>query len=262
MTMDSAKSGKHVLVEKPMATNYTEAKQMVAVCKEENVKLCVMHNYRFIPCIREAKRIIRLGRIGNIVSLSISGYVDIPLSWTRSTWVYDRWGLLDDFGVHLVSIINYIIDSKPLSAKTYARDVSGNMDIFNNIQSMILFENDVCVNINLSWIFGTYEDYLKIQGTAGTLYIDIRNNHIWETHGYITPIDELKNTVKKVKNVSQNILNKKYFKGATMYQYLILKGFMDSILKNTVVPVTGEEGKDVINIMDLIKRSVDICVRV
>lgn len=44
-----AKIGKHILCEKPMATSSREAEQMIAACKQANVKLMIAYRQQFEP---------------------------------------------------------------------------------------------------------------------------------------------------------------------------------------------------------------------
>ena len=60
----AAQAGKHVFVEKPIATTLEEADRMIAAAEHTAVLLMVRHNHRFMPVRRSAKRIIENGGIG------------------------------------------------------------------------------------------------------------------------------------------------------------------------------------------------------
>src|SRR5277367_6315248 len=62
----AAKAGKHILCEKPLAMTVKEAKQMVEAVKKAGVVNMVCHNYRRIPAIVLAKRMIEAGELGTI----------------------------------------------------------------------------------------------------------------------------------------------------------------------------------------------------
>ncbi len=68
---EAAKQGKHVLVQKPIATHLTDAKEIVDICEEAEVKLVVNQNGRFDPAIRAAKNLIDKGYIGKPVLATI-----------------------------------------------------------------------------------------------------------------------------------------------------------------------------------------------
>ena len=56
--IDAAKSGKHILCEKPLALNSKQAAEMVKVCEKNNVFLSVNYVHRFHPLSVKAKEII------------------------------------------------------------------------------------------------------------------------------------------------------------------------------------------------------------
>lgn len=250
-TVDAAEMGINVLVEKPMATNLQDAERMIDVCRDMNVKLCVAHNYRFFPCIAEAKKRLENGRIGSVISMHAIGhdYIDIM----NSRWRFGKWGVLEDLGPHLIDIINFLCNSTLKDVKVIARDFTDHMGCLNHVEAIMLFENKACVDLDLSWVSSTYEMSMKVLGTAGTLDIDIRNNHLREIHGYSTPVEELHSILKKSIRTIKAVVNKTYFKGPLLYHQLIIKRFIESIVNGTNLPVSEEEGKAVVSILDSIK---------
>ena len=256
ITTDVANSGINVLVEKPMATNLREADEMINVCRLNGVKLCIMHNFRFVPCLLDAKRRIVAGRIGRIVSLQATKYDLIPMSWSHSSWFYYKWGMLEDVGIHMIDAINFLCGSELEDVKVIARDYTGNMDFFNHISSIMLFRNKACAFLDVSWVSGCNESSIKVQGTGGILNIDMRNNHIQEIHGYSTPLEDIKNCNKKSFRTMKSALNKTYFKGAMLYHRQIISEFITSITEDREPPIPGSEGRKAIAIMDAIKSSL------
>lgn len=64
VAMECFESGKHVLVEKPIATTVDDAKAMIALAQEKDLKLGVHFQNRFIDSVQEAKKIIDATNIG------------------------------------------------------------------------------------------------------------------------------------------------------------------------------------------------------
>mgnify|MGYP003735988027 CR=1 FL=1 len=62
----AAKAGKMIICEKPLAMNKTEGEQMVKAVEEANVPNFVSYNYRRIPAITLAKKLIDEGKLGKI----------------------------------------------------------------------------------------------------------------------------------------------------------------------------------------------------
>jgi len=254
IAIDAANAGKHVLVEKPMATSLEEADRMIEASEASNVRLGVVHNYRLVPCVQKAKRCVEDGRIGTILSMHVVGHDFIP---THSGWFYYKWGLLDDIGSHLIDIVNYLCGSPMVEAKVIARDYLGSMNCFTHVLAVLLLENGAAVSLDLSWITGSYEMTFKVLGTAGALNVDIRNNHLSEIHGYSTPLEELGSTLRKLLGIGRGVLDGTYFKGYLQYHQLVIRHFVDCIANGGPTPMSGAEGRAVIAMIDSIKRSSD-----
>jgi predicted dehydrogenase len=179
-------------------------------------------------------------------------YIDVM----NGSWRFKKWGLLDDFGPHVIDIVRFLCNSSLKDVRVIARDYTGNMGCLNHVQAILLFSNEACVDIDLSWVTGAFEFSFKILGTAGTLEIDVRNNHLREIHGYSTPIEELASLFRKTSKIARGVINKTYFEGPLVYHKLIIRRFIESILNQTDPPIPGEEGKAIIGIMDAIKAGV------
>lgn len=68
MIIQSAKAGKHILVEKPLALNLKEANNAIRVCKKERVKLSVVYQYRFCPPAKRLKELTEKKILGDLVA--------------------------------------------------------------------------------------------------------------------------------------------------------------------------------------------------
>lgn len=66
ITLAAVGAGKHVLCEKPAALNYSEAVEMAAAADKAGVLHYLNHNYRRVPAVALAKRMIEEGKIGQI----------------------------------------------------------------------------------------------------------------------------------------------------------------------------------------------------
>lgn len=72
ITIAAAAAGvKAIVVEKALATSMAEADAMLAACATHNVLLVVNHPYRFSPLVRQAKRLVAQGAIGELTSVTV-----------------------------------------------------------------------------------------------------------------------------------------------------------------------------------------------
>jgi predicted dehydrogenase len=107
-------AGKHVLCEKPLANTLSEAREMVEAAERSGTVSMVCHNYRRVPAVQLAKRLLDEGRLGKIrhwraVYLQ-DGLLDpdAPMSW-RLRKETGGAGPLADLGSHLVDLAHFLV---------------------------------------------------------------------------------------------------------------------------------------------------------
>jgi len=194
-TLPFLAAGKHVLCEKPLATNAADAAKMAEAAAKAGVVNAVNLSYRRVPSMQKAAELVRSGAIGEVRFFEAS-YLQ---SWLHQTtwgnWKTDQewlWrlssahgskGALGDVGVHIVDFATYVA-GLPVS------DVSGRFAIYdkapptNKIGDYVLDVND-SVTMQLSLANGAlgtvvatrvasghHNDLrLKIYGTKGALEV-------------------------------------------------------------------------------------------
>jgi len=240
-----------------MTTTVQDADRLLAAVKDARVKLCVVHNYRFFPAVVDTERRVSEGRIGRIVALEAVGHDFAPMSTSQGLFYYTKWGLLEDLGSHFLDIINFLIKSRLVKTDGIALDYTGNMKSLNHILTTMVFKSKASAVLDLSWVTG-YEMSLKVWGTAGSLLVDVRNNQVQEVHGFSTPLEDLSASAQKLFKTVKSSLRGTYFKGALYYHRDVIYRFIESIERNIPPPVTGEEGRATVAMIDQIQRNVSI----
>ena len=144
LSMQSLQSGKHVLVEKPMATNVKQVKQIAQIARKKNLIAMVGHTFLFNTAVRYVKKLIdrqELGDIRYIYSQRLNlGRIrnDVDALW--------------NFAPHDISIIQYWLnDPEPLESKIIGMDYvqKGINDVvFMNIK----YPERILANIHVSWL--------------------------------------------------------------------------------------------------------------
>ena len=84
IAVEAAKAGKHVIVEKPIALTLEDADQIINACKENNVKLAVVHPNRFRPVVQELRKLMDEGRFGKL------SHANATVRWNRNQAYYDQ----------------------------------------------------------------------------------------------------------------------------------------------------------------------------
>jgi len=105
VAIDAARSGKHVLVEKPLAVNLAEADRMIAEADGAGVLLMVAENVRFDAIYRQIRRLLRDGAIGKPALLQVTRQCYLRDSFLRDRpWFLDlgaaAGGIMMSGGIH------------------------------------------------------------------------------------------------------------------------------------------------------------------
>jgi len=124
-TMPLLAAGRHVLCEKPLATNYADARAMAAAAAEAGVVNMVNLSYRNVPALQAAARMVANGAIGPVRHFEAS-YLQSWLTqpawgdWkTESKWLWrlstahGSKGVLGDVGIHILDYATFIAGADP-----------------------------------------------------------------------------------------------------------------------------------------------------
>jgi predicted dehydrogenase len=110
----AAKAGKHILCEKPLAMNVAQCEEMLAAAKKAKIVHMVCHNYRRIPAIALAKKLIEEGALGEIyhyyARYAQDWIVDpeFPLVWRLQKGVSGS-GTHGDINAHIIDLARYLV---------------------------------------------------------------------------------------------------------------------------------------------------------
>ena len=121
-------AGTHVFCEKPLAHTLEAAERMAAAAEESDATAGVAFNYRFVPAVRYARRLIEDGFLGEVHHVRARYLQDwlvdpeAPWSWRNSADVAGS-GALGDLGAHSVDLAQFLVGADVTS-------VSGHLETF------------------------------------------------------------------------------------------------------------------------------------
>jgi predicted dehydrogenase len=119
-TLPFLAAGKHVLCEKPLATNAADAAEMASAAAQAGVVNMVNLSYRNVPALQQAARMVREGAIGTIRHFEASylqswltqpawGHWDKESQWLwRLSTAHGSKGVLGDVGIHILDFATFI----------------------------------------------------------------------------------------------------------------------------------------------------------
>ncbi len=191
--IEAAKAGKHILCEKPLARNAAEAKEMLDAVKKAGVKHLCNFNYRMIPAVVLAKKLImdgKLGRIYHFRARYLQEWIadpDFPLVWRLQKKVAGN-GVLGCLGSHIIDLARFLcgepkavmssittfIHERPLADDPSKK---GKVDVDDAFVSTVEFENGAIGTLEGSRFCRGRKNFgaIELNGEKGSLHLDLEN---------------------------------------------------------------------------------------
>jgi predicted dehydrogenase len=113
MAKDALNAGKHVLCEKPLATNIEEGEELASLAANEGLRNCVCHNLRYYPMVQQMRSMREAGDLGDI--LVVQGtysqdwlLYDTDWNWRVETKAGGPSRCMADIGSHWFDMAEHI----------------------------------------------------------------------------------------------------------------------------------------------------------
>jgi 1,5-anhydro-D-fructose reductase (1,5-anhydro-D-mannitol-forming) len=171
-TLSAAAAGKHVLCEKPVAMNLTDAWSMVRACDAAGVVFGVNHH---LPCAathREIRRLVAAGAVGQPLSVRVFHAVRLPerLATWRLTDPAAGGGVPLDITVHDAAVVNRLL-GQPLSAVALGvRQGPWDAAVDDAIMSVLQYEGNVLAQTHDAFTVQYAGTGLEVHGTDGSIF--------------------------------------------------------------------------------------------
>jgi predicted dehydrogenase len=192
----AAQAGKHVLCEKPLGRTAEESKAMLDAVQKAGVKHMVAFNYRFVPAIRQIRKLIDSGALGRIYHFRASylqewimPHYNLPMIWRLQKKVAGS-GALGDLGAHIIDLGRYLVgDVKSVSAMTktfiperpWGDGTMGKVDVDDAFAAVVEFENGALGTLEATRFAAGRKNanVLEINGEKGSIRFNLeRMNEI------------------------------------------------------------------------------------
>jgi len=243
--IECVKAGKHVVMEKPLATTLADADEIIKTCKDAGVKLGVPYVNRYLPQIQKAKELLDKGTIGRVVYLHMQSMALKPESYWTQGWsgvAKTDWrtskaksggGTMIMNSSHFIDYFYYMtgLRVEHLSAEydTYATKV----EVEDMMTLLLRFKGGATGMVqSSSMVPGKMENIDRIVGTEGQIM--------------------LTNPLKVFVNSDRNGLKAAQWNDVALpdipdlgvyVRTRFFELFSDSVLNNKPVPISGEEAR-------------------
>jgi predicted dehydrogenase len=186
----AANAGKHVFCEKPLGRTAEESKSMLDAVNKAGVKHMVAFNYRFVPAIVQAKKLIDSGALGRIFhyrAVYLQEWIidpNFPKIWRLDKSVAGS-GSLGDLGAHIVDLARFLIgEPKKVMGmlKTFVEERplpdgggKGKVDVDDAFTALLEFENGAIGTVEASRFCQGRKNHevLEINGEKGSIRFNL-----------------------------------------------------------------------------------------
>ncbi len=261
LAIQAMENGCHVMLEKPMALKSVDCDQMVNLSNKKNKKLCIIHNELFRPPMIAARSLVDNGQIGKVLGMQ----------WTRFThreeylakenhWIHKLpGGLLGETGPHAcytsLAFLKRIVNVDVI-AKNNLKLPWAPFDYFD----ITMEGQDAVSSVIISHASDNYVADVAVFGSQGMIKIDLQNMvllhyKIENTKSMSLAKYTLGAGGQMIRKVVSNGLKLAFSKKTLMMvngHAKEIELFVQSVKDDTKPPVTGEEGRETIQVVEMI----------
>jgi len=174
-------AGKDVFVEKPMATNVSDAAELIRKEKDSGKHIYTLEQFVYRKCTDELLKVIDSGKLGEILvyERALHDYIgyekDRDLNYGNTDWrINARYplGMLMDGGIHEIAMLTKIF-GKPLTTFAYgARHREYSYGDYDYEIISFEYEKNLMGAFSSSYYLNGNHNYLVIRGTGGLAYYE------------------------------------------------------------------------------------------
>lgn len=268
-TIEAAQAGANVLVEKPLASTLVDCDEMIAVCRENRVKLGVISQRRWYAPVKRVKQAIEDGKIGKpaLGTISILGWRDHAYydadAW-RGTWQMEGGGVLVNQAPHQLDILLWMMGDIDEVYGIWKNLNHPYIEVEDTAVAIVRFKNGGIGNILVSnsqkpgihgkvHIHGENGASVGIQTDGGAMFIAGSSgvleppvNDLWTVPGEEHLLQQWK---QEDSEFFQQI------DATTFYMKEQIEDFILALKDNREPLVTGEQGRKTVELFTAIYRS-------
>lgn len=259
---DAAKYGLNVLMEKPMGRHSEECERMIEESRKHGTKLCVCHNQLFYPHVRRLKSIADSEGF-NLTSFRTSHRENFE--WLKAHGLAQPWnvspehgGILWEVGCHLAYLqLHFLKDIE----EVYALGVKAKYPVWDDFAVLLRTSSQRWGIIEISWVAKESEIVYEVIDSNG------RRVQAFLPHGYM--IERTQESAANVAGVARSWLtdekrlfrkwmkfSKDQFRKPRWGHFELISSYVESLEIGVPSPVTGEDGRNAVRLLECIEESL------
>ena len=259
LACEAAKYGHNIFLEKPMARSSRECNHIIHEVTKNKVKLCICHNQLFLPTVLQVRKMVDSGDFPLAyfkVSVRESAELIGAPSWIMTP---EQGGALWETGAHAAYLQLHFLKN---IEKVWAIGEKIENPVYDHFIIMLTNSNKTVGVIEISWLAKKEEEKFEFISTKGRKIEILNYNFFLEyqekpeknlLQGYYR---DQKQIIKKwAKFFLTNIRNRRLI--GCVPQYILITKFMESLKNNTEPPVTPEDGRKTVRLLEYIEESLN-----
>jgi predicted dehydrogenase len=180
----AARSGVHVLCEKPIAVTVSDGVEMIEACRVAGVSLATAFPVRHVPAIMRAKQMVDEGKVGEVLAVKATNHGRMPGGWFIKREL-SGGGAVIDHTVHVADLLRWILKDEFKSVYAEIDTRFHDFDIDDCGTLAFEMEKGIFATLDPSWSrprnYPTWGDVaMEIIGTDGVISIDAFSQHLVE----------------------------------------------------------------------------------
>ena len=177
-TMRTAKAGKHVMCEKPMATSVEDCEKMISACQKAGKKLMIAYRAQYEPFNLKSIEMIKKGEIGKLRFLTSDHGRLLKPEQPEDNWRADKQlaggGSLMDIGIYSLNAMRYLTGEEPVEINAMIHSDPQDprfKEVEETVAFQLRFPSGVLANCSSSY---GYDGVKRFQafGSKGSLILD------------------------------------------------------------------------------------------
>jgi len=259
LACEAAKYGHNIFLEKPMARSSKECDQIIHEITKSKVKLCICHNQLFLPPIMQAKALVDSGKF-QLAYFRISVRESAELIGAPS-WIMtpEQGGVLWETGTHSTYLQLHFLKNID---KVWAVGEKVSNPVYDHFIVMLSNSQQTIGTIEISWRAKKEEIVFELIDLNGKKIQILNYNFLLEfpeklekhiIQGFYW--DQKLITKKWLKFLFDNLRNRRI--RYSVPQYILINKFIDSIKNDLDPPVTPEEGRRTVRLLEYIEESLN-----
>ena len=263
LAIEAMRHGCHVLVEKPMALTVADCDEIVQASKKYGLKVCVGHSDLFYEPFVKARRIVANGAIGRVRGMRI--FLSTPTDYMTSRpehWAHKLpGGVIGETGPHIVYMtLAFIPHIRSVSVDALKVMNDYPWSSFEDYR-INLIGDDAISSATVVYTTDEWAAKVEVLGDKGFLMLDLESMNVLhyqrtELKPTLVGLSLLKESAQLAGAFVSNSIRFTTRRVRSTHE-IIISQFADSIQSGSEPPVSAEEGREAVRILNMVVENIE-----